>query len=130
MITAEEKLPSSILPVKEHTESISVEDIEKGVLNLLSKKNYKLVETYNMYKGRNANALLKDIVMTLEELLKAKMLEDEKKQYTANLIFGTIKSQIKILENLNEEILKSEVVEQITVALLSTTLLYFKKFFA
>lgn len=130
MITVEEKLPSSVLPVKENNDTISIEDIERGILNLLSKKNYKHVETYNMYKGRNANALLKDVIITLEELLKTKMLEDEKKQYAANLIFGTIKSQIKILESQNEEILKNEVVEQITVALLSTILLYFKKFFA
>jgi hypothetical protein len=125
----EETRYSGIAPVQEHKVTISIEDIERELLNILAKNDYNLVTLYNSYNTRSNNTPLKDILLNLEQLLKVNFLEDEKKLFISNNVFETIKAQLKILESLDESSASKSSIQEISTVLFATIFSYFKKYF-
>lgn len=105
----EEIQPTSILPGKTVKEDIKIENIEKQLLSLVAEKNYKLLDTYNKYSASNSIALYRDMLKNLEEHYKSLSVENENTKIIIAKIFETIKSQYSIIESLQIENKKEEI---------------------
>lgn len=119
----EETQPTTILPGKEIKETVKVDSVEKHLLSLLAEKNFKLLEIYNKYSASSSVALYRDILKNLEDYYKNLNVESDSNKVILAKIFETLKCQFSIIESLQIENKK----EEILVLLFVTTFLHFKK---
>lgn len=119
----EETLPSTISPGKDVKEEIKIDDIEKQLLRIVAEKNFKLLETYNKYSANSSIALYRDILRNLEDYYKNLNIENDNNKIILAKIFETLKCQFSIIESLQIENKKEEIV----ALLFATIFLHFKK---
>jgi hypothetical protein len=119
----EESQPSTILPGKDVKESISIDNIEKQIQSLIAEKNFKLLDTYKRYSATSSIALYRDILKNLEDFYKNLTFENDNQKLILSKIFDTLKSQFSIIETLQIENNK----EDILILLFVTTFLHLKK---
>jgi len=125
----EETRYSTVVPVQEYKAVISIEEIEREILNIFAKKGYNFVALYNSYSTRSNSTPLKDLILNLEQLLKNNMIEEGQRLFISNQAFETIKSQLKILESLDETSKSKSTIQDISTVLFATMFSYFKKYF-
>lgn len=114
---------SAILPGKSEAANFSKEEIEKFILDKISKTDRSLYDLYLKSCVKTPKAL-KTFLLNLEEHLKSKCIDDKQRAAIKN-IFETIKLQFNVLENLN---LKDTTNNEIVVLLFATALSYFDAF--
>ena len=115
---------STINPVKENKQTLTISQLEEYVLTELSKIDHKCVPEYDNFSVRCKNNILKDLLYSVKSKIISLNIEPEK-LILFNKIFDTIEIQFGVLDDIAESKLSNR---DMLVILSAIFIAYFKKY--
>ena len=101
----EEVKSSQITPVREEEKEVKLKDLDRYLVSSFTKLDVKNYSLFDNYSTKSVSNILTDVLKSFEDYLKEKNINNPENVLTIDLIFDTISKQVKLLNNLNLNIL-------------------------